>query len=156
MTDAALGEFWAQASTAVAGLPDQPPLAWAFGAEPDEADALLALVLAGVKTATSSWLRDYSVAGEPLPEAGDLSVVLDGAGIPRALLVTTEVTVTRFDQVDAAHAHAEGEGDRTLASWRRERERFWRAHSVDGRGFSAELPVVCERFRLLYPVTARS
>ena len=35
-----------------------PPPAWAFGADAEQADALLELVLEGAKTATASALRD--------------------------------------------------------------------------------------------------
>lgn len=152
MTDALIQRFWAAARAAVPRLPDAPPAAWAFGAEsePAEADELLTLVLRGVKTATSASLWDYEAAGEPLPAEGDLGIVLDGSGIPRAVIETTAVAVVAFDQVGDAHAFAEGEGDRTLASWRRVHERFWRRHSDNPAGFAADMPVVCESFEVLY------
>lgn len=101
----------------VAGLPEQVPEAWAFGAEPAQADELLALVLAGIKSATASSLWAYEAEGEPLPTAGDLSILLDGRGEPRAVIRSTDVHVVPFRGVDAEHAHAEGEGDRSLAHW---------------------------------------
>lgn len=80
----------------------QPP-SWWFGGTPGEADALLDLVLTGAKTATCTLHRDYEAAGEPLPEAGTMSILLDGSGRPRALLVTTDVRVVPLGAVDAAH-----------------------------------------------------
>lgn len=106
-------------------------------------------MLDGVKTGTASALRDYEADGDPLPEVGERSIILDGGGAPRAVLETTEVTTVPFDQVTAEHAHAEGEGDRTLAAWRQIHERFWTEHSADG--FAADMLVVCERFRLIHP-----
>ena len=147
--DAALQQFWAEARTACPELPEHRPEAWAFGATPEHADGLLRLVLDGVKTGTASTLRDYEADGDPLPEVGELSIILDGSGAPRAVLETTEVTTVPFDQVTAEHAHAEGEGDRTLAAWRQIHERFWTEHSADG--FAADMLVVCERFRLIHP-----
>lgn len=147
--DAALHQFWAEARTARPELPAQLPEAWAFGATPEHADGLLRLVLDGVKTGTASSLRDYEADGDPLPEVGELSIILDGSGAPRAVLETTEVVTVPFDQVTAEHAHAEGEGDRTLAAWRQIHARFWTEHS-DG-GFAPDMPVVCERFRLIHP-----
>ena len=147
--DAALQQFWAEARTARPELPEHRPEAWAFGATPEHADGLLRLVLDGVKTGTASALRDYEADGDPLPEVGELSIILDGSGAPRAVLETTEVTTVPFDQVTAEHAHAEGEGDRTLAAWRQIHERFWTEHSADG--FAADMLVVCERFRLIHP-----
>ncbi|MDO5502826.1 MAG: hypothetical protein Q4G67_06585 [Actinomycetia bacterium] len=69
------------------------PPAWAFGSTPAQADAELALVLAGSKTESSAPLRDYADTGAPLPEVGAVSIVLDGHGKPRALIATTEVVV---------------------------------------------------------------
>ena len=69
------------------------------GRTPEQADALLALVLDGTKTATASALADYEATGEPLPEVGTLGILLDGAGHPRALIETTEVGVVAFGEV---------------------------------------------------------
>lgn len=154
-------QFWLRARPATergrvpvisGGLPHDtlPPPAWAFGATAEQADELLALVLSGVKTATASALWDYEAEGEEAPSVGDLSIVLDGQGHPRALLQTTTVRVVPFDEVDAHHAAAEGEGDRTLASWRAGHERFFTEHASHDRGFSPTMPVVLEGFELLY------
>jgi uncharacterized protein YhfF len=75
--------------------------------------------------------------------------VLDGAGHPRALIETTEVVVVPFDEVDEEHAFLEGEGDRTLAHWRDVHEGFFTEHAARG-GFATDMPVVLERFRVLY------
>lgn len=151
---AALTEFWNRCRRELPGLPEETPLAWAFGATPAHADGLLALVLDGVKTGTSSSLWDLEATGEPVPEVGELSIILDGAGMPRALLETTGIRTVAFADVDAEHARAEGEGDRSLEHWRAVHERYWREHSTDPRGFAPDMPVVCERFRLLLPAPA--
>lgn len=127
-----------------------PPPSWSFGALPDQADELLALVLAGTKTATASALWDYESEQEPLPEVGSLGIVLDSQGHPRALLATTHVDVVPFDQVSAEHAHLEGEGDRSLEHWREVHEWFFREHRSHDREFSSDMPVVCERFTVLH------
>lgn len=127
-----------------------PPPAWSFGATPEHADELLRLVLDGTKTATASALWDYEAEGEDLPQPGTLGIVLDGVGHPHALIETTDVEVVPFDEVDEAHAHLEGEGDRTLAHWRAVHERFFTEHAAHDRGFSPDMPVVLERFRVLY------
>jgi uncharacterized protein YhfF len=69
--------------------------------------------LAGRKRATC-WAASEGM----LSEVGKRMVMLDGSGRPRAVLETLEITRHRFDQVDAAFAYDEGEGDRTLAFWR--------------------------------------
>lgn len=126
------------------------PPAWAFGATPDHADDLLGLVLDGTKTATSSSAWDLEAEGEDVPQVGAMSIVVDGTGRPRAVLVTTAVEVVPFDRVDADHARAEGEGDRSLDHWREVHRRFFTDHAVHNRGFSPEMPVVTERFEVLY------
>lgn len=127
-----------------------PPPTWAFGSGAEMADDLLALVLQGRKTATAGALWDYEATDEAVPEAGDLSIVVDGAGHPRALLATTEVDIMPFDEVPASFAAAEGEGDLTLKFWRRVHEEFFTQFADHDREFSRQMPVVCESFTVLY------
>jgi uncharacterized protein YhfF len=106
----------------------------------------------GAKTGTSTALAEFEQGDEPLPATGELSIVTDGAGRPGALIRTTRVEIVPFDQVDAEFAAAEGEDDRSLASWRREHETYWRRVLAPlGQEFSPAMPVVTERFELLYP-----
>lgn len=123
------------------------PRAFSFGASREQADELLDLVLEGTKTATSSALVEHEQEGAPLPRVGDLAIVLDGAGQPRAVLRTTAVQVTTFGRVDAAHAAAEAEGDGSLEHWRSQHAGYW-GKRVEEAG---EWPVVLERFALVHP-----
>lgn len=140
--------FWSTARRHNPDLPVAMPEAWAFGATPEHADDLLALVLSGAKTGTASALWDIEANDESVPEVGELSIILDGRDRPRALIETTAIDIVPFAEVTAEHAHAEGEGDRTLAAWRDIHEHFWQEHGQ--RGFAPEMPVVCEHFRLLF------
>jgi uncharacterized protein YhfF len=125
--------------------------AWSFGDNPDMADELADLVLRGIKTATAGLLWEYEAEGEVLPQPGDASIVLDGTGSPACVIETVQVEVKPFNQVDAAFAHDEGEGDRSLDTWRRVHWRFFsRACGRIGRTSSETMPVVCERFRVMY------
>ena len=129
----------------------EPP-AWSFGVTPQEADDLLTLVLAGTKTATVSAAATFEVQGVAVPKIGDLSIILDGHGRPRALITTTDVEVRPFREVDEAHAAAEGEGDRTLEHWRRVHEEFLTSElAAVEQEFTHDTLVVLERFRLLDP-----
>lgn len=125
------------------------PPAWSFGAGADDADQLLDLVLAGTKTATSSAVRDYANAEEARPEAGDLSIITDGSGRPRALIRTTSVREVPFGEVDAEHAAAEGEGDLSLEHWRGVHRSFFE-ESANGEPVTDEMPVLLEEFTVLY------
>src|SRR5699024_3662921 len=76
--------------------------------------------------------------------------VLDGRGHPRAVVITTTGEIVPFAQVSAEQAYAEGEGDRKLAQRREARESFWRLHGTGSWAFSADMPIVCERFRVVF------
>ena len=127
-----------------------PPPAWSFGADAEQADALLQLVLDGSKTATAGALWDFETDGESIPEPGSLSIILDGQGHPRALIECTASVVVPFDEVDEEHARLEGEGDLSLAHWREVHERFFTEVATHDRGFQPDMPVVLERFRVVY------
>ena len=70
---------------------------FSFGDSPALADELAALVLAGIKTATC-WAAVDGLKTEP----GKLMVMLDGNGRPLAIIETVELTLRRFDEVDAS------------------------------------------------------
>lgn len=150
-------EFWRAARTDVPALPDIAPdsdRVWGFGATPEHADSLLALVLAGVKTATAGYLAQYEAEGVDVEQVGDLDIVLDGSGVPRAVIQTTGVDIVPFDEVTAEHAFAEGEDDRTLESWRRIHRDFYERFIAPEVAFRDDMPIVCQRFRVVYPPIA--
>lgn len=127
-------------------LPDQyrDSPAWAFGDSPEQADELLELVLQGIKIATCSALSAYG-PDEPIAQPGSVEVVLDGRGMPRAVIRVVSVDIRKFNEVDAEFAAAEGEGDRSLAYWRAEHEEFF---TRTGH-FAPDMELVCEQFELL-------
>ena len=119
---------------------------FAFGDSPEMADALLALVLSGKKTATCGALRDYEGEdAEEKPVVGRRDIVLDGQGRDAALIETVEVTIRRFDEIDEAFARDEGEGDGTLDWWRAGH----RAYFERNGGYASDMMLLCERFRLV-------
>ncbi len=148
----AVAEFWARcrAASAVEGSPPTPP-AWYFGDSVALADELIELVLAGPKRATAGSVAEYEAEGEPIPAAGDLSIVVDGSLRPRALLETTEVRVGPLSSVDDRFAWDEGEGDRSRDFWlRAHTDYFRRAFARLGLAFHPEIPVAFERFVVRY------
>ena len=122
--------------------------AWQFGEVPDK---LAALVVRGVKTATCSAYELYELNNEPLPQAGEYSIILDSAGEAVCIIQTVKVTVTEFKNVSEAHAFKEGEGDRTLVYWREVHEFFLRNELASvRREFDENTKVVCEEFEVVY------
>lgn len=134
--------------------PDAPENyeAWAFGNSKEMANELANLVLEGTKTATASNLMLYELENEPLPHIGLYNVILDGEGRAVAIVETTSVEVVPFDEVTEEHAYLEGEGDRTLEYWRNVHESFFKGEfkNIDPE-FNYKVPVVCERFKIIYP-----
>lgn len=125
--------------------------AWGFGDSSAMADELGALVVNGTKTATSSLVWEYEFDDERLPQVGDLGVVLDGHDQPIALIETIEVRIIPFNQVEEAFAYDEGEDTRTLAQWREGHWRFFhRVCQRIGREVDETMPILCERFRVIY------
>ena len=122
-----------------------------WGDGPEMADELGALIAVGTKTATCSSLWEWEVESESIPEPGLLTIVVDGRGQPLCIVETTEVTVRKYNEVDANFAREEGEGDLSLGYWREAHRSFF-SHYLPkiGKEFSEDMPLVCERFRLIY------
>jgi uncharacterized protein YhfF len=143
--------FW-NAYRAARGVADQPYDVCRFGSSPAMGDALLDLMLRGPKRATACLLRDVEAGGETMARVGGHVVVLDGAGRPRAIWRTRTVEVRPLDQVDAAFAWDEGEGDRTRADWFSQHVGYFTARAVaEGFVFEPSMPAVFERFILVWP-----
>jgi uncharacterized protein YhfF len=119
-----------------------------IGATPASADAGAALILNGTKTATSSAHWEYPDGR--IPFAGALSVLLDGGNHARAIVETARIEIMPFGLVDDRFASQYGEGDRTLAWWRKEIGAWYReAAARHGEIFSNATPIICEWFAVV-------
>lgn len=122
--------------------------AWSYGEVPDK---LALLTVNGIKKATASGYDLYAVDGAPLPEVGELSIVLDGNGDAVCIIQTTNVAVVPFNEVSAEFACREGEGDRSLAYWRNVHKSFFKEDFTEaGLEFSETSLVVCEEFEVVF------
>jgi uncharacterized protein YhfF len=147
--------YW---SEFVASLPsgdpraEAKPDAFGFGGGGKIANELAALVLAGKKRATASLPVEYTSLGEPLPKAGDLSIILDGHGCPVAIIERTSVEVVPFHAVTAEFAAIEGEGDGSLKHWHRAHTwYFGQVCERLGGKLEAVTPVLCQCFKVVWP-----
>ncbi len=78
--------------------------------------------------------------------------MVDGNYNPVCIIETIEVGIRSFNQVDTQFAYEEGEGDRSLESWRQVHWQYFSQVLPDiGREPTPEMPLVCERFRVIYP-----
>ena len=122
--------------------------AWPFGEAPDE---LADLVVQGTKTATCSAYDLYIINDEPLPKAGDYSVILNSKEEAVCIIKTTKAYVTEFINVSAEHAFKEGEGDRSLEYWRKVHVNFLTNELASvNKAFNENTKVLCEEFDVVY------
>lgn len=118
----------------------------------DDANELVELVLRGEKRATTSLLLSHEFENEPLPRIGDLNIITNWQGDPLCIIEITDVEIRPFHEVDAAYAAREGEGDKSLAYWRKAHEDFFARECENMKmPFDSDLPVVCVGFRCVYP-----
>jgi uncharacterized protein YhfF len=146
----AVAAFWAEFCRHAGVDAATPYQAWYFG---DEAIAheLVELVIHGPKRATACLAWGVETYANTAPVAGGYSVVTEFDGTPRCVIRTTSVETRAFRDVDAQFAWDEGEGDRTLADWRDGHWRFFSRECAElGRKPSQDMPVILERFELLY------
>ena len=138
-------------------LPAEAPqpeiyITWHFADSENSANLLARQALAGTKTATTSLLWEYEADEEDLPQPGDLSIITDWEGQPVCIIETTGIEVQPFGQVSPEHAARDMAGDPSLDHWREAHwQAFARACAALERPPQNDMPVVCERFRLVYP-----
>lgn len=130
---------------------------WGFAFPGPLRDELTALALAGSKTTTAGLLVEFELDGEAVPQPGDLSLLVDSAEKPVAVLETETRRVARLADVDDRHAIDEGEGYASAAEFRVAHERFWNSSIDDLRArlgdpaftLTDDTLVVLERFRIV-------
>jgi uncharacterized protein YhfF len=154
MTAETVKSYWDQF---LASLPPDSPyhaktyVAEGWGDSPRLADELGALIAQGRKTATCSALWEWEAEGNPIPQVGLITIALNGRGEPLCIVETVEVTIRKYNEVDADFAREEGEGDLSLNYWRQaHRNYFSRVLRKIGKEFSEEMPLICERFRVIH------
>lgn len=120
----------------------------------DLQDRLVAAVLSGEKTATSSLHRSYVADDEPLPQPGRQRLMARNGSVAGVVEIT-DVQTLPISKITDEIAQAEGEGFADVAAWRRAHEQFWEqvGESAGGSLPEDEL-IVVERFRLLPPAQA--
>ncbi|MBN2384792.1 ASCH domain-containing protein [bacterium] len=146
--------FWQSYLASLSEESELPPIsieAWSFCDNEQDANELGDLVKAGIKTATCSLVWAYEADKEQLPTVGDRSIITNWQGEPLCIIEITEVQIKAFNDVDDRFAFDEGEGDRSLASWR---EAHWNVFSREctsiGREPSETMLLLCERFRVIF------
>jgi uncharacterized protein YhfF len=151
MSEFSIDAFWSNYCK-TSGTSGPAPASTCFGDSKAMQTSLCALVLRGVKRATASLAKYYGPDGDPFPKPGDLAIVLDGIGIPQAIIEIISVECAAFNTVDAEFAAQEGEGDGSLAYWTSEHRAFFtRQLASENASFSETSEVILERFTRIWP-----
>ena len=117
--------FWQQYIDSQPEPPENPQVEASIAGNQEIADELLELYLVGKKTAGSGLVKDYEMAGDPLPRVGQFWIILNSAKNPQCLVKTVRVEIHPFDEVTEEIAIAEGEGDLSLDYWRKVHREFF-------------------------------
>lgn len=81
---------------------------------------------------------------------GQYDIVLDGSEEPLAIIQNIKVKLVSMNQVTAAFASLEGEGDLSLAYWYDVHQKFFRAEfETAGLEFTPAIKLVCETFKVV-------
>ena len=115
------------------------------------ANELARLVLVGTKRATAGLAWSFEAENRPPPKPSDLSVVTNWQGEPLCVIETKAVATVPFEEVSEEFAAIEGEGDGSLRYWREVHwAYFGRVCKRIRRVPSPRMPIVCERFEVIY------
>lgn len=127
------------------------PPAYYFCDNKKDAIECLDLVLQNVKQATATSLWWYEKHKEALPKVGDKHIITDWDGNPKAVIEITKVEQVPYNQITPEFAAIEGEGDKSLAYWKRVHQAYYtREMEPYGERFSEDMVIVCEYFKTVY------
>ncbi len=133
--------------------PRDPRISASVAGTPEITDELLALYLMGKKTAGSSVVEGINASPEVfMPAVGDYWIYLNSKNEPSALLLTTRIELRKFRDVPESIARDEGEGDLSLAYWRRVHSELWTPY-LERWGLKSmdDATIITEWFRILLP-----
>ena len=128
-------EFWNSYLDTLKDPPSNPIIEVGIAGNEGIADKLLDLYLQGKKTAGSGLVKDYELAGDDLPKAGNYWIILNSSKKPCCIVKTIKVELHQFDQVPIEVAVSEGEGDLSLEYWRKSHIDFFTPY-LEGWGIS--------------------
>lgn len=127
------------------------PDSWYFCDNKKDADECAELVVQGVKRATSTSLWWYETHQHSLPVIGDLYIITNWEGNAKAIIETTKVTPVKYKDITEEYAAIEGEGDKTLAYWKKVHWAYYtREMQEKGAQPSMDMTIVCEQFKTVW------
>lgn len=127
------------------------PVSFYFCDNEFDANECAELVVKGVKRATATSLWWFEKNNEPLPKVGDQYVVTDWSGNAKAVIEATKIEMVPYNEISADFAEIEGEGDKSLAYWKKVHKDFYtREMKAFNKSFDENMIIVCEQFKTVY------
>tara|TARA_R110002051_G_scaffold180913_3_gene250366 strand:+ start:20184 stop:20645 length:462 start_codon:yes stop_codon:yes gene_type:complete len=125
----------------------EAPKTMYFGDNEQDANENAKLILNGTKKAISCSLLGLQNRNEPLPKIGDYIVVTDWSGEAQCIISTKAVSLKPYFSIDATYAQLEGNGDKTLNSWKKY---YWDFFTKELQKFNRHpresMIVICQTF----------
>ncbi len=130
----------------------ETPPSYYFCDNEKDADECAELVSEGIKQATTHSLPALQINEKKLPATGDMAIVTDWHGIPKAITKTIKVEIIKFKDITAEYAFIEGEGDRSLSYWQKIHWGYYTRELSDHnlKPFQ-DMKLVCEYFETIWP-----
>jgi len=138
-----------KANTAHQALP--MPEHYYFCDNKKDANECAELVVKGIKQATAGSLWSYEQENEPLPKIGQLYIITDWNKQAKAIIELIKIEQIAFKNITDKFAATEGEGDKSLAYWRKVHWDFFsREMQAKGAQPTEDMIIVCEYFKTIY------
>jgi len=148
-----LQTFWKMAKDAanLEELGDAFQVRW-IGLDADTTNQIIELITAGDKTGTFTLPWVVEQTGQPEPAVGDLIILIDFEGVPALVVRLTEIELVSFGAITEQHTAIDGTPVRDLNVWKPMHTDYWnRMLAPFGLSVSDNMPVLVEKFELIYP-----
>lgn len=126
------------------------PIHYYFCDNEVDANECAELVVQHIKQATTASVWWYNKMSENMPKVGDLAIITDWYENPKAIIRNKKVEVVKFKDITEEYASIEGEGDKTLAYWKRVHwDYYTREMQTYNEKPSEDMELVCEIFQTI-------
>lgn len=130
---------------------EKTPESFYFCDNEKDANDCAKLVVKNIKQATAPSLWSFEINNEKLPRKGDLNIITNWNKAPQAIILTTKIELIKFNEITAKFAQKEGEGDKSLAYWRKAHKAYYKREMQGHKEeFSKDMIIVCQYFDTIY------
>jgi len=130
---------------------EKTPESFYFCDNEKDANDCAKLVVKNIKQATAPSLWSFEINNEKLPKKGDLNIITNWNKVPQAIILTTKIELIKFSEITAKFAQREGEGDKSLAYWKKVHKAYYKREMQGHKEeFSKDMIIVCQYFDTIY------